>query len=860
MEKTKSFKILSLMILLSLALGVFISYFFVFVNALFISEIGTSQLPLAYVISGIGGICITYIFNKTEKRWGLAKSSSIFCLLFALVMCALWYIYNEGLYYSYLIFFAYAWFWISINFTSLVFWKLPSNLFDLSENKKYNSIISTGEVISAIFAYLSVPVLLNLESFTRDKLLLISFIGISSFAAITFYLGNKIEKKPTQKKNLQKNSNDHKKKQVIKEPYFQFIFYAVFLAVIIQLLIDFSLMEVSANLMTDPDELAKYFAFLFGGMRLLELILKTFVSKFLVREYGVLMSLSTIIFALALIAIIGISSLFIGYIGMILIVASLSKVFERSLYRSIYAPTINVLYQAYPITKRTTTQNYADGYGKTLGQLVAALLIYGIASITSFEKKIFILLLSILMILAIWYLISKKLIYYYKIELSNILDSLGNYQIDSKENKLKGAKESNSKKINPLNPEDKKLNKTKINSLKEVKLSISSLTQLESVFFEKPFQKINSNEVFQSKKNNQILDNQIIQKTEALIHSLWEIDHYNLLQLHEALDHDSNSLDRTKSPFLKLVKLLIHTIILTKDPKFNFYNFQKKIKSIDFLYSALIQNLSVTKAKTLSNQDYFYLLEERIQKYTYLLMCYQDLQKNSSELSKLILLEATSVKNNILQSLTFQHNPEILNRTITMLNRADKSQEVIALELLEMELKEQEKKWILPIFKEEKYDKILQKLSKDFPQVSLSKEKRLLSMLGNQITNLSGLVKSQVLSTLMESFPSKINRELENTIKKHIDIQELNLKLAIRNGNSRPKPKHKSSLREETVEQDFSNKLVHEAQSLLDRTPLESYYWTRQIKQLNDDKESGIVMQQVYKTLYQAVFPLNQLN
>ncbi|GAB2610191.1 MFS transporter [Belliella aquatica] len=860
MKKTKSFKILSWMILLSLALGVFISYFFVFVNALFISEIGTSQLPLAYVISGIGGICITYIFNKTEKRWGFAKSSSIFCLFFALVMCALWYMYTEGLYYSYLIFFAYAWFWISINFTSLVFWKLPSNLFDLSENKKYNSIISTGEVISAIIAYLSVPALLNLESFTRDKLLLISFIGISLFAAITFYLGDKIEKKPQEKKNLPKESNDHKQKQVIKEPYFQFIFYAVFLAVIIQLLIDFSLMEVSANLMTDPDELAKYFAFLFGGMRLLELILKSFVSKFLVREYGVFISLSTMIFALALIAIIGISSLFIGYIGMILIVASLSKVFERSLYRAIYAPTINVLYQAYPIAKRTTTQNYADGYGKTLGQFVAALFIYGIASITSFEKKIFILLLSILVILAIWYLISKKLIYYYKIELSNILDSLGSYQIDSKKNKLKELEEHNANKINPLDSENKKLGPTKINRLEEIKLSIASLTHLESVFWGKPFQKINSNELFESKKNKQVLDNQMLQKTEALIYSLWESDHQNLMKLREALIPNSSSLDRRESPFLKLVELLIHTIILTKDPKFNFYNFQKKIKSIDFLYSAVIQNLSVKKVKILSNQDYFYLLEERIQKYTYLLMCYQDLQKSSSQLSELLLFEATSVKSNILLSLAFQHDPEILNRIITMLNKADKSQEVIALELLELVLKEQEKKWILPIFKEEKYDKVLQKLSKDFPQVSLSKEKRLLSMLGNQITNLSGLVKSQVLSTLMESFPSKINRELENTFKKHVDVQQLNLKLPCRNENSKPKSDHKISLSEGTVEQDFSNRLEREAQPLSYRIPLESYYWTTQIKQLNDDIESGAVLKQVYKTLYQAVFPLNHLN
>jgi hypothetical protein len=196
------------------------------------------------------------------------------------------------------------------------------------------------------------------------------------------------------------------------------------LAVVIQFLVDFSLMEVSASQMSDPLVLASYFSLLFGGMRILELILKSFFSKFLVKQYGVFISLSTVIFALGFITIIGISSFFIGYLSILLIVSSLSKVFERSLYRSVYAPTINLLYQAYPIEKRGITQNYADGFGKTIGQLIAAVLIFIVSTIQSFEYKVLALLILVFAILIIWLLVSRKLIYFYRIELSNILNSL----------------------------------------------------------------------------------------------------------------------------------------------------------------------------------------------------------------------------------------------------------------------------------------------------------------------------------------------------------------------------------------------------------------------------------------------------
>ena len=424
MVRSSSSYLLFGIILLSLALGLFISYFFVFVNALFISEIGTSKLPFAYLLSGFAGLFISWVFNSLEKKLGFAKTSTLLGFIFSAVIFLIWFFYTKGKGVYYIIFFAYAWFWISTNFTALVFWKLPSNLFNLEENKKYNSIISSGEGISAIIAYLSVPALLTLDFFTRDKLVLISFVGMALFSVITFVLGSKIKNPNSPQAKKTEDPKKNQLNQILREPYFQLIFYSVVLSIVVQFLIDFSLMEVSANQMRDPKQLAQYFSFIFGGMRVIELTLKFFISKYLVREHGVFISLTSLIFALLFVTLVGLTSFFTGYLSLILIVASLGKVFERSFYRSIYAPTINLLYQAYPQDKRSLTQNYADGYGKTIGQLIAAAFIFGFAQILNFEDRILILLLVVLVILFIWFFVSKKLINHYKLELTKILNTL----------------------------------------------------------------------------------------------------------------------------------------------------------------------------------------------------------------------------------------------------------------------------------------------------------------------------------------------------------------------------------------------------------------------------------------------------
>ncbi|MEY2705899.1 MAG: hypothetical protein RL407_1961 [Bacteroidota bacterium] len=822
MVSTKSRYFLVGMILLSLALGIFISYFFVFVNALFISEIGTTKLPLAYLLSGIGGLIITYLFNFYERKWGFAKASTFFGLIFALVMFIIWYLYVQGSFLYVIIFFAYAWFWVATNFTSLVFWKLPSNIFNLEENKKYNGIISSGEGISAIISYLSVPALLTLDFFTRDKFLLISFLGILGFSAITFFLGRGIVAKKSASVLTESPSSKGNSKQLLREPYFQLIFLSVLLSVVIQFVIDFSLMEVSANQMSDPLVLAKYFSFIFGGMRVLELLLKSFVSKYLIKEYGVFISLSSLIFALGFVTLIGISSYFIGYLGLLLIVASLSKVFERSLYRSIYAPTINLLYQAYPMAKRALTQNFADGFGKTIGQLIAAVIILSLGVVDDFLIKVFILLLVVLLVLTVWLFVSRKLIVHYKLELGRILHSM--------ELSTSGSTEKNNltSKVDNELEESAPIFQESDSNFPYLDLIHELLILEKNILMNDP-----------AKKSYPLTDDKSLSK---LIYStdmlLTAISTFRTSQLQKMIDqlYVLKKKQEHSSRLLDLIHLLAETQLVQGSKKFNFFNSQRKLKSVDFLSTTVIQHLVKRQLQDFDRQEYFYLLEERIHHYTYLLNCKRDLGKSNSILEKLIVAESKSAKNDILFCLSFKHDPVTLNQIVTRINQGDKTQELISLELLELILEEQEKKWILPIFKENQPEKILKKLESDFPQVLLGHEKRLLSIVSSTTVAIPKLIKKQALKTLKESHPSPQNLEVIKYLKVEINAGQ-----------------------EENLDTLYDQQLQgHEY--LEEMNSLHHFYWMNpSLKSINPSAIDK-TYQEIMRKLFLAVFPMEKLN
>ena len=168
MNNTTSKK-LFILVFLSIILGIYIPFFFVFVNAEFLLLIDPKYLPFAFILGGIGGLSFAKLFELIEKKLPIKTALILFSSLISFVLMTIWGLYNfTSLPKNILVFLLYSWFWISSSKVIMIFWKIPTLIFDLSENKKYNSYISIGEVFSAILVYLIIiPIIENFNLFGR---------------------------------------------------------------------------------------------------------------------------------------------------------------------------------------------------------------------------------------------------------------------------------------------------------------------------------------------------------------------------------------------------------------------------------------------------------------------------------------------------------------------------------------------------------------------------------------------------------------------------------------------------------------------------------------------------------------------
>jgi ATP:ADP antiporter, AAA family len=422
------------LILLSFLIGLYISYFLSFISAVFIKSAGIKNLPLAYILAGIGGTLFTRFFQKAEISLGFFKATLVFLLQIALLALSLSALFENSDQNNTLIFLSYVWFWISGNFLLLVFWKIPSKIFDLETNKKTNPLISSGEVISALIAYLSVPLLLSSGLIASPTYLLL-MAGISGVLIIIVFSSLKMKNEAPGSLDIRKTSFSFF--ELLKKPFFFAILSVMLVSFSVRFIADYLALQANSVLFQDTKQLASFLALMFGAAKLLEFLLKITITGRLFKTYGISAGLISIALVLLFTSGISLLGLLFGALTFSLILAILNKVLERSLTSAVYTPAHNILYHAFPADLKSLAQNYSDGYGKTYGQLFAGLLILGISLIPNTRFEMITLLIVQILLLWGWYKIGLKLIGFYKNGLKERI--LGEFT--NNETKKSGSKE-----------------------------------------------------------------------------------------------------------------------------------------------------------------------------------------------------------------------------------------------------------------------------------------------------------------------------------------------------------------------------------------------------------------------------------
>lgn len=430
----------------------------------------------------------------------------------------------------------------------------------------------------------------------------------------------------------------------------------------------------------------------------------------------------------------------------------LNKIMERSLVRSIYTPTLSVLFQVYTGKMRGIAQNFGDGQGKTYGQFIAGFLLFLISLSPSFTIKIF-FINSLLIITSLYLLnVAKKLLPHYRDELKKRISKM----VFNKEESTSDLFQDNETKIFEDNRDISHIN----NQFEQY--SLENAKELA----------VNQNPQKVGELINQLRINPDLEQINPKIKIYWlmipEIYPFIYKQLEKCKVDAIEDLVKDAKNFFSHLQLERPEAKIALNSLWTLYVKKRTIENLDKtnlkpnnedreLYSTLLATRLKYHINIEPKDSYYYQqLKENLKEYCQLLSILQTLEQSSLNLLQLAVKEESNqIINNIFHLLGLTNDSKILNNINELINSKEQDNQVMALEILELILNDQEKAWLLPIYQESATITILRKLEPFVPVLKLNL-KETISHLGfhhpgrlNLITryfSVSALIKSKEIT------------------------------------------------------------------------------------------------------------------
>ena len=423
--------IVLLLLTQSVFLGIFAGALDVGANALFLEAYSADRMPQAFMISGAVGIFFTSMYAWFQKRIPF-KLFTIINLLIAIILTAglrLGYQLTDD---SRLAFLLLVMMGPIIIISMLGFWGTAGRYFTLREGKRLFGIIDTGSIIGMIIAFYAVPLLVTINFKVYDTLM----IGlISLLLAMTFQLIVIQRYKLLQVKGEKKEKRKSGFFQLFRNRYTSRMAIFVMLSVIVAFFIHYSFMWATEANYSDSRELTSFLGAFFGTMMIFTVILKSTLYGWLMKNYGLRI---TLLISPALLLILTlVASLVGGIFGyeaeaasftFFFLVIALSKLFNRSLKDSIESPSMKILYQSLDSDIRFDVQARIDGIVNELTAFSAGLIMAGLLLLSFITVIHFSFIL--IAVLVIWVILG---VYLYRSYRKTLNDSLASARSRSAE-------------------------------------------------------------------------------------------------------------------------------------------------------------------------------------------------------------------------------------------------------------------------------------------------------------------------------------------------------------------------------------------------------------------------------------------
>ena len=377
------------MMTFSFFVGLSMTFYFAAANAIFLKHFQPAMIPVSFMVSGVLIYLAWWFFSRID-RWLsfttqiLAKMAFLFITVLA-ISIGVW-IFNS----SWFIFILYTWIRILVYISLVSFWGLAGKLFNIRQGKRIFGLIGTGEVISIIIGYFSVPIILrfikaaDLLFLSSASLLICLVLAVIIMRTFRVQLTGVVTPTLNARK---KEASGWNYWNLVKKPYFMIISLMALLPIFGYLFVDFLfLAQTKKEFANNAETIAGFLGIFLGFVAVIELAFKLFSGRFL-NKYGLkpsLVSLPLILLSSILLA--AFAGTLYGPVGLFFTFIVVARLFERSVRGAIYEPAFQLLYQPVPSEMRLIFQNQIEGIPKAIGTVFTGAVILLLSSVKIFNQ------------------------------------------------------------------------------------------------------------------------------------------------------------------------------------------------------------------------------------------------------------------------------------------------------------------------------------------------------------------------------------------------------------------------------------------------------------------------------------------
>ncbi|MEI7582986.1 hypothetical protein [Runella sp.] len=366
--------------LYSFFMGGAVAIFYTATMSLFLDSFDRTMLPKSYIVSGIIVYVLGYAVSKFQKRVYFSKISlSLILFLIASVIILLIVHFVTGNKWVY--FFLFIWNRVFVFVNGLSFWAIVSRIFNHEQARRLISFITTGDVVSSILSYLSVPLLLRFT--TTHGLLYVSLGALMICVVLSILISKKYNSELSVVAHSHEGREDKNWKYFFKTPYYTAIFLLAILPVFGLFYVEYVFAIESKSVFPDKELLAGFLGVFFSMCAEIELFIKFFLYGRIIEKYG--LKLGLVILPLSLTVFFAFAAMYGSFYGATYVFFAfivMSRFFMSALRKSISEPSFQLLFQPIEPVERLELQSRIEGGPKAIGSILAGVFLLALTYFT----------------------------------------------------------------------------------------------------------------------------------------------------------------------------------------------------------------------------------------------------------------------------------------------------------------------------------------------------------------------------------------------------------------------------------------------------------------------------------------------